>query len=246
LVENEPVSDLALLGNVVHLMGIRETSLGTEEVHPDLWSEDGDETVDERNSRNGRDNDKPEPKEDVNLFVDDVERENTKTVVVDDLSGRTIFVERAFRDFGEDFGHWVFSLVRVILCEGQDLAPVGRKFVAKKHVHEEDLADDVDEVEKFAEEEAKGVEVVVLNIGNKVVEDELLPTTFVVLIDDWTVEVHDKHLDSTTFPRLPEVTGNVEEHGLEEEDETHPLVVLVVLHFVRLAYHLSHTWMRYD
>jgi hypothetical protein len=62
LVEDEPISDLTLLGYVVHLMGIRETSLGAEEVHPDLWSKDGDETVDECNSRNGRDNDKPEPK----------------------------------------------------------------------------------------------------------------------------------------------------------------------------------------
>ena len=35
----------------------------------------------------------PEPKEDVDLLIDDVKRQNTETVVVNDCSRRSILVE---------------------------------------------------------------------------------------------------------------------------------------------------------
>jgi hypothetical protein len=61
LVEDEPVSNLTLLGNCVNLLRVRESSLGAEEVHSDLTSKNSRESVDERDSRDNRDNDEPKP-----------------------------------------------------------------------------------------------------------------------------------------------------------------------------------------
>lgn len=127
------------------------------------------------------------PEENIYLFVHNVERENTETIVVDDLPRGTIFVECAFGNFGENFGHRVFPLIRIFFSKGQDFAPIGCEFVAKKHVHEKNLSDDVDKVEEFAEKEPEGIKIVVLNIGNKVVQNELLPSTFVIFINDWAI-----------------------------------------------------------
>lgn len=219
------------------MLRVRESSLGAEEVHSDLTSKNSRESVDERDSRDNRDNDEPKPQEDVDLLIDDVEGEDTEPVVVDDIPGRSVLVEGTLGNFGEDLGHRIHSFIGILLSEGEDLTPIGRELIAQEHVHEENLPDHIDKVEELTEEEAEGVKVVILDIGDEVVENEFLPPALVVLIYDGRVEVHDQHFDTTPFPRLPEVAWDVEEHGLEEEDEADPLVVLVVLYLVRLTRH---------
>jgi len=77
-----------------------------------------------------------------------------------------------------------------------------------------------------------------VQIGGKVVNQQLLAVGLAFLADDRAVEVEHKHLDAATLPCLPHVPGQVEEHCLEEEHEAHPLVVLVVLDLV-LAVHVG-------
>jgi len=55
----------------------------------------------ERYTDKGKHN-RPEPQEDVDFFVDDVERENAKSVLVFDGAGRSVLVERALRHLRED------------------------------------------------------------------------------------------------------------------------------------------------
>lgn len=77
-----------------------------------------------------------------------------------------------------------------------------------------------------------------MQIGGKVVNQQLLAVVLAIFTDNRAVEVEHKHLDAATLPRLPHVPGQVEEHCLEEEHEAHPLVVLVVLDLV-LAVHVG-------
>lgn len=43
-----------------------------------------------------------------------------------------------------------------------------------------------------------------------------------------------QHLDFAPFRGFPEVSGNIEEDGLEEQKEAHPLVVGVVRYFLSI------------
>ena len=47
-------------------------------------------------------------------------------------------------------------------------------------------------------------------------------------IDHWLLEVLNEHGNLATFGRKPKVPWDVKHDGLEEQDESHPLVVLVV------------------
>ena len=68
----------------------------------------------------------------------------------------------------------------------------------------------------------------IVQIGGKIVDKEFFAFVLRVFGDDWAVEVENKHLHLASLPRLPEIARNVEEESLKEEDETHPLVVLVI------------------
>ena len=58
--------------------------------------------------------DEPEPEEDVDLLVDDVDRQDAQPVVVHDRSRRPVLVEGALGHLGEDLGHRVHPLLHVL------------------------------------------------------------------------------------------------------------------------------------
>ena len=60
--------------------------------------DEGGETVQEPNAGDDGHDDEPEPEEDVDLLVEDVEGKNAEAVVTFDVSGRTILTEGAFRN----------------------------------------------------------------------------------------------------------------------------------------------------
>lgn len=66
---------------------------------------------------------------------------------------------------------------------------------------------------------------IVVQIVDNVVDLLLLR----VLAHDWLLQALHQHLDLAPLGRLPEVPRDVEHDGLQEQDEAHPLVVLVVL-----------------
>lgn len=99
--KDEPVADLAFAGNQFHLIARRQTSLRPQKVHASLGAQYDGETVQEREAADDSQEDEPEPEEDVDLLVDDVERKHAQTVDPLSCSGRTKLVEGALGNFGE-------------------------------------------------------------------------------------------------------------------------------------------------
>ena len=137
-------------------------------------------------------------------------------------------MEGAFGDFGEDPGHRIVSLLLLQLSHGENVSPIGGELSAEEKVHEENLADNIDKVEDLAEVELVGVELVVVPVGAKVLDQGFDPVGLDVGLDDGHVHVLHQHLALASLPVFPQEPGNVEKQGLEEQGETHPLVVLVV------------------
>lgn len=115
----------------------------------------------------------------------------------------------------------------------------------QKHIHEKDLSDDIDEIEEFAKEETEGVNIIVVNVRDEIFQNELLPCALVVVLNDGAVQIHHEHLHTSTFPTFPQVSWNVEEHGLEEKNKAHPLIVFVVFHLIGFACQSRYTGMRH-
>ena len=68
---------------------------------------------DESNDRDEAKNDEPEPKKDINLFIDDVDWQNTNGVMGLDRTRWTVLVKRAFCYPWEDQSHGIDSILRI-------------------------------------------------------------------------------------------------------------------------------------
>lgn len=141
-------------------------------------------------------------------------------------------MEGALGYFGKHSRHWVFSLFRFHFSKLDHVRAVRGELSVEEEVHEVDLSNHIDEVERLADEEPPGVEVLSVNIGGEIVDEEFHPFFFALFWNHGAVEIEDEHFDTPAFPCLPEIARNIKENGLEEENETDPLVVLVILHFV--------------
>ena len=144
----------------------------------------------------------------------------------------SVLVERALGHLGEDERHRVGPVLLVHVGVVHHPRSVRGELIAEEHVGEVHLADDVDEVEHLAEEEADGVEVVVVQVHLEVVDQQLLAVPLGVLVDDRAVHLHHQHLALAALPDLPQVARHEEQDRLEEEHKAHPLVVLVILDLV--------------
>lgn len=78
----------------------------------------------------------PEPKEDVDFLIENIERQDAQSVVSFDCSWSSVLVESTFRYFWEDRVHRVNSSAKVLLRKRQNSRAVCRKFVAKESVDE--------------------------------------------------------------------------------------------------------------
>lgn len=148
-------------------------------------------------------------------------------------------MEGAFGDLWEDTRHWVATHLWLQFGESQHVTAVRWEFAIQEVIHEIDLADDVDEVQGFADEKPERVEIVSAQVLLEIADENFLAVLFAILVHYGHVQVEHEHFDATTFPCLPKVPWYVEEHGLEEQSEAHPLVVFVVLHFVA-AFNMAH------
>ena len=130
---------------------------------------DCEESVDQPNDVDCSKEDKPEVDEDVYLLIDDVEGENTESVMVLDGSRGSILTELTLGNFREHFVHWIDPSVQVLLWHSEHISPKLGELVTKEpasevledlnkqknnlHVGEVDLAEDVHQVEKLTENE---------------------------------------------------------------------------------------------
>lgn len=204
----------------------------------ELGTRHNSDSVDKRYSRHDAQDDEPEPQEHVDLFVDNVQGQHAQTVVGLHTAGWTVFVERAFGDLRKHPRHGINALIRLQLSELQDITAIGAELAVEEEVHKVDLSNHIHKVQGFAHEESEGVEIVAVQVANEVVDQDLFAIVLALIVHNRAVEIHDQHLEASAFPGLPQIARYVEQDGLEEEDEAHPLVVLVVLHLV-LALHMG-------
>ena len=66
----------------------------------------------------------PEPEENVNLLIDDIDGQNTDCIVGLGSSRRTVLEKGAFRDSRKYSGHWIDTFFRVGLQETQHFNPI--------------------------------------------------------------------------------------------------------------------------
>ena len=100
-----------------------------------------------------------------------------------------IFMECAFGHFGENPRHWIATFFWLHLSEAQHIAAIGGKFTTQEIIHEVYLHKDVDEVESLADEEAESIKIVSVEVLAEVIQENLFPFFFRLIIDDGTVEI---------------------------------------------------------
>ncbi len=79
------------------------------------------------------------PYENVDFFVDDVERENAESVLLFNRSGGTVLEEGALRHLRENLGHRVRPVFRLHFRVSQNVATVGQELAAEEKVGKVDL-----------------------------------------------------------------------------------------------------------
>ena len=87
----------------------------------DRGHDEVEDVVEEGDDGDGGQDDEPEPQEDVDLLVHDVDGQHADGVVDLQRAGGAVLEEAALGDAREDHGHRVDALLGVGLQEGQDL-----------------------------------------------------------------------------------------------------------------------------
>ena len=99
---------------------------------PDPSSHQDCQAVEKKESGDGGDENEPEPEEDVDFLVDYVKGQHTKTIMPLNCSRRTVFVEGAFRNLGEDNCHGVGPVLRIHLRISKNRETIRGELIAKE------------------------------------------------------------------------------------------------------------------
>lgn len=81
MVDEEPVTKVALLGNEIKVVASSPAPTSLEQLEAQLGGHDDEEAVDEPRGGDGGEADEPEPDENVDLLVDDVHRQHAHGIV---------------------------------------------------------------------------------------------------------------------------------------------------------------------
>ena len=99
----------------------------------------GNHSIAHRNPRNNGQTNKPKPKENVNLFVENINGQNTKSVVDLKSSGRTESSKGTFCHFGKNQVHWITSIFWIQIGNVPYIDSIFRKESSQENVHENQL-----------------------------------------------------------------------------------------------------------
>ena len=91
-------------------------------------------------------------------------------------------------------GHWVSSLFLLQFRHGDHITAIGGELTPQEVVHEEQLPDNVEKVQKFAEEESDGIKAMAVSVLNKVVHQHFLPVLFLIRVNNGHVQVYTREL----------------------------------------------------
>ncbi len=120
------------------------------------------------------------------------------------------------------------SLLGIHIGVGNDFGAVSEEIISEEFVGQVDLTHDVDEVEQFTEIKSQGVDVVAAFVIVQEVDDLLLADDLSVRIGESCLQLQSEGLHLLVLEHFPQEVRCVEEQRLEEENETHPLVVAMI------------------
>ena len=142
------------------MVDITETSTRSKNGLSEWLKEENQHSVDEDGSGNDGQEDEPEPEEDVNLLVDNVQWENAESIVFLHITRGTISVEGTLGHSRKDGHHWVDSVLLVHFSVTDNIITIGGEGAAKEGIDQIHLNDDIDKVENFAKDEVNKVGIV--------------------------------------------------------------------------------------
>lgn len=108
---------------------------------PSRGQQDDGHAVDQGGSGHDGQQDEPEPEEDVDLLVEDVQSQNAQGVVFLNRARGTEFVEGTLGYPGEDGDHGIGTIVLVHIAELEYVGTVGQEAVTEETVHHEYVYD---------------------------------------------------------------------------------------------------------
>ena len=123
-----------------------------DEVPPEAGHADDGHQVDGVEGGDEGEEDEPEPESDVDLLVDDVQPEDTQSVQLDDRARCSVLVERALGHAREHLHHGVRPVFVLQVDEVDHVGPISHEDSAQEEIDKIHLPDDIDEIEKVAEE----------------------------------------------------------------------------------------------
>ena len=116
-VDEEPVADVTLADDHVDALALHSPVAHAEHEGPDVRAEDDGHAVDQDQEGENTQQEQPEPDENVDLLIDDVERQDAESVVLLNIAGSAELVEGAFRHAWEDVDHGVDTILLISVCE---------------------------------------------------------------------------------------------------------------------------------
>ena len=139
-VEEEPVAHLGLLDDDVDALLLYEPESDVEQIGPHPGRDYDDDAVKDDHGCEAAQDQEPEPEEDVDLLIDDIDGQDAEGIVALNVSRRAKLVEGAFghaREYVDDRVHPVFFVAE---GEGDDLDAKCEEGPVEETVHEEQLA----------------------------------------------------------------------------------------------------------
>ena len=167
--------------------------------------------------QNGQ-NDEPEPQEDVNLLIENVERKHTQRIVLLDAARASVFVEAALCQSREHLNHWIGTILLVHVGEFEDVSAVRQKRTAQELVHDDDVGHHIHEIQYFTEEIPKRIAVVCAQAVDDVIDEATLTFAALTCVQcQHATQALRDHADFALFPVLPNPMRHVEENALQKE-----------------------------
>jgi len=126
-IEEEPVSDDRLLHDQFDVFLLDASVANPQQVAAHAGRDDDHDAVQDHQQGQEPQDQHPEPEENVNFFVENVEWQNAEGVVLFDFARRTELVEGAFCHAREDVDHRIDPVLLIAIGKAHDLNAKGEE-----------------------------------------------------------------------------------------------------------------------
>lgn len=136
-VEKEPIAHLCLFNDDIDAFFLDESEANEEQVSSHSWRKDNDSTIQNDHQGQTAKNEKPEPKEHVDFLIDDIDWQNTESVMTFDVARSTEFMECTFGHAGKNVDNWIHPIFFITHGKADDFDTKCEKSAIKKTIHQE-------------------------------------------------------------------------------------------------------------